>query len=106
MSRRYLLVLVCIVVLISTLSLSWFYGNGISEKTAYRIADEYAQTYALRNDINLNLFTPPSIGGQAGNRLFEFSWKSKQGGKPLTIAVDAINIDVSVIESPLQELTR
>ena len=98
--RRVIVVLVCCVALVGGFPLWWFYTNGLSEETAYKLAEEYAQTYAKRNRIDLNLYTPPTVGAQKGRRLYEFSWTPKQGGRPLTIAVDRIIIEVTAIESP------
>ena len=78
----------------------WFHGGGLSEATAYKLADEYAQTYAKRNRLDLNLYTPPTVGAQTGNRLYTFGWTPKKGGKPLTITVDSMNVEVQAIESP------
>jgi NADPH-dependent 7-cyano-7-deazaguanine reductase QueF-like protein len=89
------------VALVGGLLLAWFYGSGLSEETSYKLADEYAQTYAKRNRLDLNLYTPPTVGAQRGKRLYEFSWTSKQGGKPLTIVVDSMNVEVQAVESPL-----
>ena len=101
MTRRGVIVVaVCCVALMGSSLLWWFHGSGISEATAYKLADEYAQTYAKRNRLDLTLYTPPTVGAQTGNRLYEFSWTPKQGGKPLTITVDPVNVEVQAIESP------
>lgn len=98
--RRVIVVLVCCVALVGGFLLWWFHGSGISEETAYKLADEYAQAYAKRNRLDLNQYTPPTVGTQTGNRLYTFSRTPKQGGKPLTITVDRINVEVAAIESP------
>jgi len=82
-----------------SLMLWWFHGNGLSEATAYKLADEYARTYAKRNRIDLDLYTPPTVGAQAGQRLYEFRWTPKQGGKSLTVTVDSMNVEVHADES-------
>ena len=97
--RRLTVVLVCCVVLIGGFLLWWFYGTGLSEETAYKLADEYAQVYAKRNRIDLNLYMPPTLGAQKGRRLYEFNWASKQDGKVLTITVDPMNVEVLASES-------
>jgi len=99
-SRRIIVVLVCGVALIGGFLLWWLNGSGLSEATAYKLADEYAQTYAKRNRLDLNMYTPPTVGTQVGGRLYEFSWTPKKGGKPLTITVDAVNVEVRAIEFP------
>lgn len=98
--RRVIVVLVCCVALVGGFLLWWFYGSGLSEATAYKLADEYAQTYAKRNRLDLNLYTPPTVGAQMGKRLYEFRWTPKQGGKSLTITVDSMNVEVHADESP------
>jgi len=90
-----------IVMVLGALALWWLYGSGLSEHTAYKLALESAETYAKRNQIDLNLYIPPTVGTQAGSRVYTFSWRPKeQGGKPLTITVDGQNVDVAVIENP------
>jgi hypothetical protein len=98
--RRVIVVLVCCVALVGSLLLWWFHGSGLSEETAYKLADEYARIYAKRNGIDLDLYMPPTVGAQTGKRLYEFRWTPKQGGKSLTITVDSMNVEVHADESP------
>ena len=92
--------LVCCVAIVGLFLMWWFHGSGLSEETAYKLANEYAEIYAKRNRLNLNLYTPPLVGAQGGRRLYEFTWTPNQGGKPLTIGVDRITVEVSADESP------
>lgn len=97
--RRIPVILACCLVAAGFL-LWWFYGSRLSEETAYKLAENYAQTYAKRNHLDLSLYVPPNIGTQKGDRLYTFSWIPSEGGKPLTITVDRMNVEVDVIESP------
>ena len=98
--RRLTVVLVCCIALIGGFLLWWFYGTGLSEATAYKLADEYVQIYAKRNRIDLNQYTPPTVGAQKGRRLYEFNWTSKQDRTILTITVDPMNVEVLAIKAP------
>ncbi|GEM_PF-3123901 len=98
--HRVIVVLACCLALVGGFLLWWFHGSGISEETAYKLAGEYAQTYAKRNRLDLTQYTPPTAGAQTGKRLYEFSWTPRQGGKPLTITVDPMDVQVQAIESP------
>lgn len=87
--------------LVAGATLWWFFGSDLSEQTAYRLAAERAETYAAQNQIDLGQYTPPTVGNQGGSRVYTFSWKPKSAeGKPLTVTVDAMTVEVSVIESP------
>ena len=78
--RRVIVVLVCCVALVGGFPLWWFYTNGLSEETAYKLADEYAQTYAKRNRIDLNLYTPPTVGAQKDRRLYDSAGRQNKAG--------------------------
>lgn len=67
--HRRIIALACCVILVGGFLLWWFHGSGISEETAYKLAENYAQTYAKRNRLDLALYAPPVIGAQKGNRL-------------------------------------
>lgn len=99
--RRVTVIVIGSLVVIIGFVLWWFYGRGLSEETAYKLAEEYVQTYAKRNHLDLNLYTPPTVGAQTGKRLYEFIWTPKQGGKALTITVDSMNVEVHAYESPV-----
>ncbi len=101
MTKRVTVIVIGSLVVVIGFVLWWFYGSGLSEGTAYKLAEEYAQTYAMRNHLDLNLYSPPAVGSQKGNRVYTFSWMPKQGGKPLTIVVDRTNVEVAAIESPV-----
>lgn len=100
MTRRGIRIVLACGLVVGAFLLWWFHGSGLSEETAYKLAENYAQTYAKQNHLDLNLYTPPVLGAQAGSRLYTFSWAPKQGGGPLTITVDRLNVEVAVIESP------
>ncbi len=82
----------------------WLYGSPLSNQTAYRLAVDHAQKYAAQEGIDLDRYAPPEVGLQSASRLYEYSWKPKDGkGFPLTIIVDSQIVDVSVVQSPKWE---
>jgi len=83
----------------------WQFGPGLSEETSYRLAMEQARGHAMQRGIDLNRYDVPSIGSQAGQRLYSFSWTPKDGkGVPLTVAVDSQIVEVSVVQSPVGKI--
>jgi len=75
----------------------------MSEAGAYDLAVDYAAKYAPRHHIDLSAYEPPPrpMSKKTDQDLYVFSWKPKTGdGTPLTMAVGARNVDVSVVQSP------
>lgn len=78
----------------------WFFGEGLSEQTAYKLSLEKAEKLAARDGIDLSMYSSPEVGSQQGYRLYTFTWRAKDNlGSPLTIVVDAMTTDVTVIQS-------
>jgi hypothetical protein len=96
--RGFVVVIICLGVLVGGIVLWWFYGSGLSEETAYKLANDYAQEYAARNQLDLTSYVPPTVGTQAGRRIFEFVWTPKQGGTTFRIVVDPMSVEVYHIE--------
>jgi hypothetical protein len=77
----------------------WYYGPGISEATALKFANEYVQSFARENMIDLNSYKAPGRSDTVG-RLYTFSWLEKSNGVPLIVTVDSRDTEVRIIESP------
>jgi len=79
----------------------WFFGNGLSERTAYRLSVEEVRSYAAKNDIDLSQYDSAAVGWQEGSRLYTFSWTPKNGsGDRIVITVDARTVAISVMQLP------
>lgn len=89
------------VLLVGGLAIWFFYGQGLSEQTAYRLALDEAQKYAQRNNIDLASYSSPRVGDQHGRRLYEFTWEPRSRlGTPLSVVVDPVLVNVKVINAP------
>ena len=98
-SRTSLVIIFSLAVLLSGI-LWWNVGGGVSEKTALNLADDYAQDYAARNNIDLTKYNKPKLGQQPEGELYTFNWLPNDSGKPFTVIVDAMTVEVYFDEFP------
>ena len=90
-----------IVLAAAALGFWFFYGQGLSERTAYALALDEAQKYAQRHGLDLSQYSSPVVGDGSGKRLYTFTWAPKPSGGPrLTVVVDSQLVTVKLDESP------
>jgi len=92
------IVAAAISVTFAVLYLWFFYGQGLSEETAYRLSIDKANQYAAEHHFDLASFSKPSLGHQAGNRLYIFTWVPHDvaSNKEFSVSVDALLVNVEV----------
>ena len=101
MFKKYLLIsLGLIFSLVIAGFLWWHYGSPLSEQSSLKLATDFAQDYAISNNIDLANYDKPKLRQQPVGRFYTFSWLPKSGGQPFVITVDAMTVDITVDESP------
>jgi hypothetical protein len=83
----------------------FFYGEGITEQGAYRVAVDDLRKYADRCRLDLGRYLPPSPGDMSGLSLYEFVWVPTVPGDPqLRVIVEPRRVEVLIREEPSRGL--